>query len=287
MKPLEFLEPKTLEEACSLLSEHKEEAKLIAGGQSLRPILRHRLLAPKYLINIKGLSELDYIKELPGEWKIGALTTHRTIETSTGIHQKCPMLVEMERSLGSVQIRNWGTIGGSLAHADPSGDPAPALIAVGAKVKIVSTKGERELPLESFFTSYFETDLEADEILTEITVPYPAPNSMGAYLKEAIKAGDIGITTVAAMITFNGKQQVKEAKFVLGTQSTPPIRATQAERAAVGKRSGDSMEDVAEAAAKEARPQADILGSVEYKLELVKVLIKRALNLAISRAQAA
>lgn len=286
MKPLEFLEPKTLEEACSLLSEHKEEAKLIAGGQSLRPILRHRLLAPKYLINIKGLSELDYIKELPGEWKIGALTTHRTIETSTGIHQKCPMLVEMERSLGSVQIRNWGTIGGSLAHADPSGDPAPALIAVGAKVKIVSTKGERELPLESFFTSYFETDLEADEILTEITVPYPAPNSMGAYLKEAIKAGDIGITTVAAMITFNGKQQVKEAKFVLGTQSTPPIRATQAERAAVGKRSGDSLEDVAEAAAKEARPQTDILGSVEYKLALVKVLIKRALNLAISRAQA-
>ncbi len=287
MKPLEFLEPKTLEEACALLSEHKEEAKLIAGGQSLRPILRHRLLAPKYLINIKGLSELDYIKELSGEWKIGALTTHRTIETSTGIHQKCPMLVEMERSLGSVQIRNWGTIGGSLAHADPSGDPAPALIAVGAKVKIVSTKGERELPLESFFTSYFETDLEADEILTEITVPYPAPNSMGAYLKEAIKAGDIGITTVATMITLNGKQQVKEAKFVLGTQSTPPIRATQAERAAVGKRAGDSMEDVAEAAAKEARPQADILGSVEYKLELVKVLIKRALNLAISRAQAA
>lgn len=287
MKPLEFLEPKTLEEACSLLSEHKEEAKLIAGGQSLRPILRHRLLAPKYLINLKGLSELDYIKELSGEWKIGALTTHRTIETSTGIHQKCPMLVEMERSLGSVQIRNWGTIGGSLAHADPSGDPAPALIAVGAKVKIVSTKGERELPLESFFTSYFETDLEADEILTEITVPYPAPNSMGAYLKEAIKAGDIGITTVATMITLNGKQQVKEAKFVLGTQSTPPIRATQAERAAVGKRAGDSMEDVAEAAAKEARPQADILGSVEYKLELVKVLIKRALNLAISRAQAA
>lgn len=286
MKPLEFLEPKTLEEACSLLSEHKEEAKLIAGGQSLRPILRHRLLAPKYLINIKGLSELDYIKELPGEWKIGALTTHRTIETSTGIHQKCPMLVEMERSLGSVQIRNWGTIGGSLAHADPSGDPAPALIAVGAKVKIVSTKGERELPLESFFTGYFETDLEADEILTEITVPYPAPNSVGVYLKEAIKAGDIGITTVAAMITFNGKQQVKEAKFVLGTQSTPPIRATQAERAAVGKRSGDSMEDVAEAAAKEARPQTDILGSVEYKLALVKVLIKRALNLAISRAQA-
>jgi len=287
MKPLEFLEPGTLEEACSLLSEHKEEAKLIAGGQTLRPILRHRLLAPKYLININGLSELDYIKELPGECKCGAITTHRTIETSPLIGRKCPLLVEMERSLGSVQIRNWGTIGGSLAHADPGGDPAPALIALGAKVKVVSTRGEREFPLENFMTGYLETALEADEILTGITVPYPAPNSGGAYLKEAIKAGDIGIATVAAMITLDGKQQVKEANFVLGAQSTPPIRATQAERAAVGKRAGDNIEDVAEAAAREARPQTDILGSVEYKLELVKVLIKRALSLAIARAQAA
>ncbi len=287
MRPFEFLEPKTLEEACSLLSEHKEEAKLLAGGQSLRPILRQRLLAPKYLINIKGLSELDYIKELRGELKIGALTTHRTIETSLIIGQKLPMLVEMERSVGSIQIRNWGTIGGSLAHADPAGDPAPALIAVGAKVKVVSTRGEREIPLENFMTGYLETTLAADEILTEITVPYLASNSGGAYLKEAIRVGDIGIATVAAMVTLNGKQQVKDARFVLGAQGTPPLRATQAERVAVGKRAVDSIEDVAEATAKEARPQTDIVGSVEYKLELVKVLTKRALSLSISRAQAA
>ncbi len=287
MKPLEFLEPKTLEEACALLSEHKEKAKLIAGGQSLRPIMRHRLIAPKYLINLKGLPELDYIKELSGELKIGALTTHRTVETSAIIGQKFPILVEMERSLGSVQIRNWGTIGGSLTHADPAGDPAPALIAVGAKVKLVSTTGERELPLESFLTGYYETVLEDDEILTEITVPYPTPHSGGAYLKEVIRAGDIGIATVAAMVTLNGRQAVKEARLVLGAQSTPPIRATQAEKAAVGKRAGDNVADVAEAAAKEARPQTDTLGSVEYKLTMVKSLTKRALSLALTRAQAA
>ena len=287
MKPLEFLEPKTLEEACALLSEHKEEAKLIAGGQSLRPIMRHRLIAPKYLINLKGLPELDYIKELSGELKIGALTTHRTIETSAIIGQKFPILVEMERALGSVQIRNWGTIGGSLAHADPAGDPAPALLAIGAKVKVVSTKGKREFPLESFLTGYYETVLEDDEILTEITVPYPAPHSGGAYLKEVIRAGDIGIATIAAMITLNGRQAVKEARLVLGAQSTPPIRATQAEKAAVGKRAGDNVADVAEAAAKEARPQTDILGSVEYKLTMVKSLTKRALSLSITQAQAA
>ncbi len=287
MKPLEFLAPKTLEEACSLLSEHKEEAKLIAGGQSLRPIMRHRLIAPQYLINLKGLSELDYIKELSGELKIGAMTTHRAIETSPIIGQKFPILVEMERSLGSVQIRNWGTIGGSLAHADPAGDPAPALLTIGAKVKLVNTKGERELPLENFLTGYYETALEADEILSEITIPYLTPHSGGAYLKEVIRAGDIGIATVAAMITLNGKQEVKEARFVLGAQGTPPIRATQTERAAVGKRAGDNIADVAEAAAKEARPQTDILGSVEYKLAMVKSLTKRALSLSLTRAQAA
>jgi len=193
----------------------------------------------------------------------------------------------MERSLGSIQVRNWGTTGGSLAHADPAGDPAPALMAVGAKGKIVSTKGERELPLENFLTGYYETALEADEILTEVTVSYLPPNSGGAYLKEVIRAGDIGIATVAAMITLNGKQEVKEARFILGAQGTPPIRATQAERAAVGKRAGDNIEDVAEAATKEARPQTDILGSVEYKLDMVKSLTKRALSLSITRAQAA
>ena len=287
MKPLEFLEPKTLEEACSLLSKHKEEAKLIAGGQSLRPIMRHQLIAPKYLINLKGLSEMDYIKELSGELKIGAITTHRAVETSSIIGKRFPILVEMERSLGSVQVRNWGTVGGSLTHADPAGDPAPALIAVGASVKVVSTKGERELPLENFLTGYYETALEADEILTEITVSYLPPNSGGDYLKEVVRAGDIGIANVAAQVTLNGSNEVKDARVVLGAQSVSPFRAKEAEKAAIGKKAGDSFEEAGEAAAGEANPQSDVLGSAEYKKEQAKVLTRRALSLAVSRAQAA
>ena len=197
------------------------------------------------------------------------------------------MLVEMERSVASVQIRNWGTVGGSIAHADPAGDVAPAFIALGARVKTVSTRGERGILLEDFMTGYLETALEVDEILAEIAVPFTAPNSGGTYLKEVIRAGDAGIASVAALVTLDGKQQVKEARLVLGAQGAPPIRAIQAEKAAVGKQAGENIEDVAEAAAEESHPITDILGTEEYKRELVKVLVKRALSSAIVRAQAA
>jgi CO/xanthine dehydrogenase FAD-binding subunit len=286
MKPLEFLEPKTVKEAFSLLSTHKEEAKIIAGGQSLMPILKQRLFTPKYLINIKGLSELDYIKELPKELRIGAITTNRSIETSPVISRKFPMVAEMEKVLGSIQIRNWGTIGGSLSHADPCADPAPVFLALEARVKAVGQRGEREILLKDFMVGYLETVLEVDEILTEVVVPYLSPNSAGAYMKESIRIGDTGIANVTTIVTLNGKKKIKEARIVLGCQSTPPITAVQAAKAAVGKGVEDSLDDVAEVIAKEARFSTDILGTVEYKLDVAKVLTKRALRLAITRAQA-
>jgi len=287
MKPFEFLEPKNLEEACSLLSQHSEDAKILAGGQSLRPIMRQGFLAPKYLINIKGLSELEYIKEDTNGLKIGALTTESAIESSPVIREKFPLLVEMEGFLGAPQIRNWGTIGGSLAFSDPAGDPAVALIALDATVKAVSTRGEREIPVEEFETGYLESALEPDEILTEITLPYLPPNSGGTFTEEVVRAGDLGIAIVAAMVTLNGGKAVKAARIVLGAQSVSPFRAKEAEKAATGKKAGDNLGDVAEAAAKEAQPGTDVLGSTEYKRHLVKVLTKRALSLAISRAQTA
>ena len=172
MRPFEFLIPKSLAEACSLLSEYKEEAKIISGGQSLIPQLRLRVLAPKFVIDIKNLLELDYIRENNDSLKIGSVTSHRTIETSPLVRQRFPVLVEMERRVADVQIRNWGTLGGNLAHADPAGDPAPPLIALGAKVKAVSVRGEREIPLGELFIDFLTTVLEPDEILTEIAVPY-------------------------------------------------------------------------------------------------------------------
>lgn len=285
MRPLEFLEPKSLEEACALLAKRKGDAKLISGGQSLVPILQQRLVSPKFLINLKGLSELAYIKEDGNCLKIGALTTERAIETSDIVKKRFPVLVEAVRSIASVQIRNWGTIGGSISHADPTGDFAPVCMALGASVKATSSKKEREISLDKFFVDYFQSVLEPDEILTEITIPYLPPRSGGVYGKEVVRAGDTGISSVAVVVTLDG-QAVKKASIVLGCQSITPIRAVQAEKAAVGKKAGDSTKDVEDAIAKEAKPGADVLGSVEYKVDLARVIIRHALPQAIERAKA-
>ena len=284
MKPFEFLEPTNLPEACSLLSQYKEDAKILAGGQSLRPIMRQGLLTLKYLINIKGLAELEYIREDANDLRIGALTTESAVEKSPVVKEKFPLLVEMEKFLGAPQIRNWGTIGGSLAFSDLAGDPAVALIALGAKVKAVSTRGEREIPVAEFETGCFENVLEPDEILTEITIPYPPPRSGGAYTEEVVRTGDLGIAIVAAMVTLDDNKAVKDARIVLGAQSVSAFRAKETEKAAIGKKAGDNLDDVAEKAAKEANPGTDVLGSAEYKREMARVLTKQALSLAISRA---
>lgn len=284
MRPFEYLKPKTLEEACAMLSEHKEEAKILAGGQNLVLLLRQRLISPQYVIDIKDISGLDYVDESSDGVRIGALTTHRTIETSRLINKKYPILAEMERVVGSVQVRNWGTIGGNLAHADPSSDPVPALIALGARVKAVSVRGEREMGLEEFCLDYFQTALEADEILKEISVPRLASNSGGVYIKESVREGDFGIVTVAVLVTMNGNQTVKEARIVLGAQSRKAIRAKKAESMVIGKKVGDELKEAGIAASKEADPVTDINGSEEYKRELTRVLVRDSVAEAIKRA---
>ena len=285
MKPVEFLEPETVEEAYSLLAKYKEEAKLIASGQSLIPMLKQRLFTPKYLISIRNLSGIDYIREADDGLRIGALTTQRTVETSEVVRRRFPVLAEAVHAVGTVQIRNWGTIGGSLAEADPTGDPPPALLALGARVRALSVRGEREVPLDEFFVDYIQTSLELDEVLTEIIVPYLPPNTGSAYIKDVVRAGDTGIVTVAVLATLDGKQAVKEASIVLGCQAATPVRALRAEKAAVGKSAVDDLEDIAEAASQDADPAPDVLGSVEYKRYLAGLRTKQALRTAINRAK--
>ncbi len=284
MRPFEFLEPTDLSEAVSMLERHGGEAKLIAGGQSLLPLLKQRFLAPQYLISIQRLSELSYIKRTDGHLLIGAATTESAIEREPMVAEEFPILKDMESVLAAVQIRNWGTLGGSLAFSDPSGDPAPVLIGLGASVKLLSPRGERELPVQDLQTGYLETVLEDDEILTEIRIPRPAKNSGSAYATVAAKAGDLGIANAAAHVVLDSEHKVADARIVLGAQAVPPFRSKQAEKVAIGKTISDDLEDVAAAAAGDARPQADVLGSVEYKRELVGVLAKRALSVALSRA---
>ena len=285
MKRFEYRAPRNLVEACSLLSEQKEEAKLIAGGQSLIPQLKLRVIAPKVVIDIKQLDELEYIREEHESLRIGALTTHRTIETSPVIRKRFPVLVEMERRLSDVQVRNWGTLGGNLCHADPAGDPAPALIVLGAKVRALSIRGEREIPLAEFFVDYLTTVLEPDEILTEIEVPYFASHSGGAYRKETVRAADFPIVSVAAMITLD-RERISEARIVLGGVGKTPVEALNAEQILVGKKAETGViKKAAEVAAGEISPIADVHGSEAYKRKIAGILTEEIVTLAAKRAK--
>lgn len=290
IRDFEYFAPKTVEEALTLLSQYNEESKVIAGGQSLLVLMRQGLVAPKYLIDIKGISALDYINLDKNEGlRIGALTPHRAIEKSPVIRNGFAILSQMELKLASVQTRNRGTIGGNLCHADPAGDPAPVLIALNGKLKIASLSGERTVAAEDFATDYFETVLRHGELLTKIQVPNPPPRTGAAYSKFNIIENDMGIASTAVSITLNPKNETcNDARIVLGAVSSVPMRAKEAEKVLVGKEiSDDLLVEAGQIASEEAEPITDVLASEEYKRELVRVLVKRVGREALDRARRA
>lgn len=287
IKDFEYFAPKTIEEALALLSQYKEESKVIAGGQSLLILMRQRLVAPKYLIDIKSISSLDYISFNKNEGlRIGALTPHRAIEKSPVIRERFSVLAEMELKVASVQTRNWGTIGGNLCHGDPAGDLAPVLIALNGKLKMTSLRGEKAIAVEDFSTDYFETALKPDDILTEIQVPNPPPYTSTAYTKFTQREGDMAIVGTAVSITLSSVNGLcKDARIALGAVAPVPMRAKRAERVLVGKEITDELlEEAAQVAAEEAKPISSVHASEEYKRELVKVLVKREGRKALKRA---
>ena len=281
-----YLKPGTLTEALSMLADHKDECKVICGGQSLLIVMRQGLLVTDYLIDIKGLKELSYINYDEKEgFKIGAATTHRTIETSEMIEQKCPVLVAVEKRLASIQVRNWGTIGGNLAHGDSSGDLAPTLIALDAKIKLSSAKGSRTIPLEEFYTGLFETALNKDELVVEIQIPPLRAKTATAYKKFNLIENDQAIVGVAAAVTIDQKGACKDARVVLSNVGVTPIRAKNAEKVLIGKKLADTLlVKAGEAASGDAGPVSDIHGSEEYRRHLVKVLTKRMVEQAWDQA---
>lgn len=287
MKHFKYIKAESLEHVCTLLDKYREQAKVMAGGQSLLVLIKQGLIAPEYLIDIKNLRDLEYIAMNGDGMVIGALTTHRSLETSPLVGERLPMLVDMEKVLGWVQIRNWGTVGGDICHADPAGDPGVALMALGANINIMSLRGKREVPLEDFFIDYLESVLEPDEIVTEIVVPKLAAHTQGAYVKESVRQGDLGIATVAVVVTLDDRV-IKDARVVIGGAIGPkPIRAKKAESVIVGKQIDSSLDEAGEVAARELQPATDIEGSAEYKRHIVKVIIKQALAQAIERAREA
>jgi carbon-monoxide dehydrogenase medium subunit len=287
----EYFFPKTVEEALKLLSQYEEgECKVIAGGQSLLILMKQRLLMPKYLVDIKGISGLDYIKLDEKEGlKIGALTTHRAIEKSPVIQNGFSVLAEMEQNVSSVETRNWGTIGGNVAHGDPSGDPAPVLIALDAKLKMTSLSGERTMDAEDFTLDYFETALRHGELLTEIQVPTLPPNTGVKFTKFSQIVGDYAIASVGVLVTLDEKKETcSNARIALGAVGPAPMRAKKAEEILKGKRiSDDLLAEAGQVASEEASPTTDVEASEEYKRNLVKVLVKRVGSEALARAKKA
>lgn len=284
----EYFAPKTVKEALTLLDKYRDDYKIIAGGQSLLIMMRQGLIKPEHLIDIKGLSELNYIKfDAKKGLRVGALTTHRTIEKSPVIKKSFGVLAEMENRLASIQTRNWGSIGGNLCHGDPAGDPAPVLIALNSTLTIASINGERNVLVEDFFLDYFETALEHGELLTEIQVPTISSNTGAAYTKFNVIENDMATVGVAVSITLASKGgHCEDLRIALANGAPRPMRAKQAEELLRGKKITDHLlKEAGEIASPEADPISDIHASAEYRQELLKILVKRVSKEALSRAK--
>ena len=287
----EYFAPKTVEEALKLLSQYKdEEYKIIAGGQSLNTLMKHRLIAPEYLIDIKSLSDLDYIKFNKKEGlRIGALATHRAVEKSPVIRKNYSVLVEMEENVASVETRNWGTIAGDICHGDPAADPSPPFIALNAKIKIASSSGERTVDAENFALDFFETVVEPGEMVTEIQIPVLPPNTGVSFTKYSQMLGDYALASAGVLITLDkSKKKCIDARIGLGGLASTPIRARKAEEILKGKTiTDDLLAKAAKAAAEATSPTSGIEASAEYKKELAGTLVKRMGKEALNRAKRA
>lgn len=282
----EYFAPKTMEEACSLLAKYKGEARVLAGGTDLLVQMKNREVTPRYLINIKDIPDLDYIRYDDKEGlRIGALTPIEALKTSTLIRRRFGILSQAAAVLGTVQIRNRGTIAGNLCNASPAAETAPALITLAAKARIVGVAGERAVALEDFFVGPGQTVLQAGEIVTEIQVPNLPPRSGGAYLKHSIKRMDIAIVGVGVVITLDG-EVCNDIKIALGAVASTPMRAKKAEEIIRGQGlDSELMERAAQIASEESRPIDDIHSYAQYRKQMVKVLAKEAMKQAGDQAK--
>ena len=256
------------EEAIALIVEHGDEAKLLAGGHSLIPMMKLRLAVPSVLVDIAGVEDLSYINDCGDHFAIGALTKHRLLETSDLLLAECPLLAHVASKVGDPQVRHRGTIGGSLAHSDPASDLPAAILALGGSLIAEGPGGSREIAVADFFTGYFESSLAEDEMLTEVRVP-KAPGASWNYQKFNRRAQDWAIVGVAA-VEVNGATQVS-----LVNMGSTPLRAEAVESALAG---GASATEAAEVAAEGTDAPTDLNASPEYRDHFARDLTKRALE---------
>jgi len=286
MKPAAFnyTKPKTVAEVVELLAAHEDEAKILAGGQSLMPIMNFRLGRPGLVIDINGLTDLDYIRQKDGRLFIGGLTREREVEQSPLIQEHCPLLSKAVSYVGHTAIRNRGTIGGSLVHADPSGEIPTAFCALDGRVKAVGPDGERWIEPDEFFLTFLTTSLEPDELLVEVEVPVLPPGTGWSFQELSRRVGDFAIVAVAALVFMNSDGTCQKARIALGGVAPTPVRAEEAEEALAGQAIDDKLIAAAgELAAEEADAEDDYHASAEYRQEMAKVMVRRCLQEALAR----
>lgn len=282
----EYHAPRALDEAISLLQKLGSDAKILSGGQSLIPMMKLRLASPAEIIDINRIPGLDLVTESNGHLSIGALVRESDLEFSPVVKSRYPLLYDTTIVIADPLVRNQATVCGNLAHGDPANDHPATMLALEATIITIGPRGEREIPVTSFFTGLFETALEPDEILKEIRVPAPSPNSGGAYLKMERKVGDYATAGVAVQIALNGAGACERAGVGLTNVGFIPIKATGTESFLAGKHLDDAtIKQASEMAASEAQPVDDIRGSEDYKRDLVRVLTARALKQALQRAK--
>jgi CO/xanthine dehydrogenase FAD-binding subunit len=289
MKPcaFEYFAAGTVQEAIDLLEQHQDkQAKILAGGQSLVPIMNFRLGRPEVLIDINGVKELDYIREEGDEVVIGALSRERDAEVSPIVRQKCPLLAEAISHIGHLTIRNRGTVGGSVVHADPSAEIPAALCALDGTIKAMGPKGQATFKPEEFFVTYLTTALEPSQVLTEIRVPVLPKKTGWAFQELARRSGDFAIVDVAVILFTDGKGTCTEARIALGGVAPTPVRASEAEEMLAGKKITEALiAEAAKAAMAATDPESDYHASADYRRDMTRVLVQKALAQATKKAQ--
>lgn len=280
MPEFDYFEPKDLVEACGLLDANRGEASILAGGTDLLVKVKEELVEPRYVVNIKRIPGLSYITFDEEGLKIGALTLFRDIARSEILRDKYPALHLAAQKMGSPLIRNLATLGGNLSQSSPSADSAPPLLVYNAQVKLVSSSGERKVPLEDFFLGPGENASTDNEILTEVQVPEPGSQTKSTFMKLSRRKGmDLSIVNAAAFIKPDSSDGAcKDIKIALGAVAPVPMRAKKAEQALIGKKLDPaSVRKAALIAQEEVSPISDVRASAEYRLDMVRVLTEKVI----------
>lgn len=287
MKNFEYLEPTSIAEACALLKQNGDEAKIFAGGAHLTILMKQGLYQPRALINIKKIAELKGIRCSDAELSIGALVTHRELETSALVRDKFPVLCEAEREVANIRVRHMGTVGGNLASGEPLTDLSQIFIALDGKVKIAGPNGERTIPVQELFLDFYTTSLADDEIITEVMIPLLPKKSGIEYLRfSSSSVVDKPAAGVAVRLTLEPANEMTQlARVVLGCVGATPVRARRAEEILTGKPVAlNSAVEAGKAASQECDPISDLRGSADYKRAIVGTLVRRAAVKAYERA---